>query len=120
MKLQQLVIKNFRGLKGNNNILDFSKSNIIFLIGQNNAGKSSFLRAYEFYVNSNQAATITDFNNHDENIPIEIEGVFLKEEDDDDKEDFVGSGKKAEPDWVNNWVDENNLIRIKKIGLDKM
>ena len=42
MKLQKLIIKNFRGLKGDKNIIDFSDSNIIFLIGQNNVGKSSY------------------------------------------------------------------------------
>ena len=63
MKLQKLIVKNFRGLKGENNVIDFSKSNIIFLIGQNNVGKSSFLRAYEFFVNSSQKASLSDFYN---------------------------------------------------------
>lgn len=115
MKLQKLIIKNFRGLKGDKNVIDFSSSNIIFLIGQNNAGKSSFLRAYEFFVAAKQIATIFDFHNHSTDTPIEIEGVFLKEQEDDGNEDFVGTGKKAEPDWMNKWADENNLIRIKKI-----
>lgn len=114
MKLQKLIIKNFRGLKGNQNIIDFSNSNIIYLIGQNNVGKSSILRAYEFFVGSSQKATLSDFYNYDTTNPIEIEGIFLKEADDDDVEDFVGTGKKAEPDWVNKWVDENDLIRISK------
>lgn len=42
MKLQKLIIKNFRGLKGEN-VINFENSNIIFLIGQNNVGKSTFL-----------------------------------------------------------------------------
>ena len=42
MKLIKLIISNFRGLKGSN-VIDFTNSNIIFLIGQNNIGKSSFL-----------------------------------------------------------------------------
>ena len=115
MKLQKLIIKNFRGLKGDKNVIDFSGSNIIFLIGQNNVGKSSILRAYEFFVGSSQKASASDFYNYDTETPIEIEGVFLKEQDDDAAEDFVGTGKKAEPDWVNKWVDANNLIRINKI-----
>jgi putative ATP-dependent endonuclease of OLD family len=119
MKLQKLIIKNFRGLKGEKNIIDFSGSNIIFLIGQNNVGKSSILRAYEFFVGSSQKASVSDFYNYDIETPIEIEGVFLKEQDDDAAEDFVGTGKKAEPDWVNKWVDANNLIRINKIWKDK-
>jgi putative ATP-dependent endonuclease of the OLD family len=117
MKLQKLIIKNFRGLKGENNIIDFSSSNIIFLIGLNNVGKSSFLRAYEFFINSAQKANISDFYNYDVNISIEIEGVFLKDENDDQDEDLaaVAKGKGTDPDWIQKWVDENNCIRIKKI-----
>ena len=37
------------------------RSDIIFLIGQNNTGKSTFLRAYEFFTNSKQKATLDDF-----------------------------------------------------------
>jgi len=119
MKLQKLIIKNFRGLKGSQNVIDFSKSSIIFLIGQNNVGKSSFLRGYEFFVNAKQTAVLSDFYNYDESIPIEIEGVFLKEQADDEDEELKGKGKQAEPDWVNKWVDENNLVKIRKIWKTK-
>lgn len=61
MKLLRLIINNFRGLKGDENIIDFSKSDIIFLIGQNNVGKSTYLRAYEFFVNPKQVAQIRIF-----------------------------------------------------------
>ena len=115
MKPQKLIIKNFRGLKGEDNIIDFSKSNIIFLIGQNNVGKSSFLRGYEFFVSAKQTASESDFYDHSKEIPIEIEGVFLKEQTDDAEVDFVGKGKQSEPDWVNKWVDENSLVKIRKI-----
>lgn len=119
MRLQKLIIKNFRGLRGVKNVIDFSKSNIIFLIGQNNVGKSSFLRAYEFFVNSKQNALLSDFYNYDINVSIEIEGIFIKEQDDDEDEDLIGKGKSKEPDWVTKWVDENNLVRIKKIWKNK-
>jgi predicted ATP-dependent endonuclease of OLD family len=119
MKLQKLIIINFRGLKGNQNVIDFSNSNIIFLIGENNVGKSSFLRAYEFFVNSSQKASETDFFNYDQSNHIEIEGVFLKEDDDDADEELQGSGKNIEPDWVNKWVDSNKLVRVKKIWVQK-
>ncbi|MFC1510201.1 ATP-dependent endonuclease [Candidatus Omnitrophota bacterium] len=114
MKLQKLIIKNFRGLKGDDNIIDFSKSNIIYLIGQNNVGKSTFLRAYEFFVNSSQKALREDFLNHSSETPIEIEGIFLKEENDDDDGDLAGTGGTAEPDWINKWVDADSLVRVKK------
>ena len=114
MKLLTLKIQNFRCLKGDRNIIDFSKSNILFLIGQNNVGKSTYLRAYEFFVNSKQSATREDFYNYDTDTPIIIEGTFRKEENDDANVDFQGTGRNADPEWVNKWVDAQNLIRIRK------
>jgi len=119
MKLQKLIIKNFRGLGGEHNIIDFSKSNIILLIGQNNVGKSSFLRAYEFFVSSRQAATLSDFFNYNVDVPIEIEGIFLKEPNDEEDLELTGKGKQAEPEWVNKWVNADSLVRIKKIWQKK-
>lgn len=112
MKLQRLIIKNFRGLKGENNIIDFSKSDIIFLIGQNNVGKSTYLRAYEFFTNSKQQAQETDFYNYDVTIPIEMEGWFLKEDGDDTAKDLMG--KNADPDWVTKWADADSIVKVRK------
>lgn len=115
MKLLKLTIKNFRGLKGDQNIINFEGSDIIFLIGQNNVGKSTFLRAYEFFVSPKKIAQKEDFCEYNPDIPIEIYGEFLKEQDDDGKTDFIGSGRNAEPDWVANWVDGGGHIHIRKI-----
>ena len=41
MKLKKLVVKNFRGLGGEDNRIEFDECNIIFLIGKNNNGKST-------------------------------------------------------------------------------
>ena len=114
MKLQKLIISNFRGLKGDENIINFSDSNIIFLIGQNNVGKSTYLRAYEFFINPKQVAKTEDFYNYDLSIPIIIEGWFLKEQDDENEEDLAKQGKGTEPDWVKKWVTEDNFIKIRK------
>ncbi|WP_338631006.1 ATP-dependent nuclease [Clostridium baratii] len=115
MKLCKLIIKNFRGLKGDKNIIDFENSNIIFLIGQNDIGKSTFLKAYEFFVSPRQKAEKSDFNNYDINNPIEIIGEFLKEDFDSKNEDF----SKVEPEWINKWVNpETNKIIIKKVWDD--
>lgn len=115
MRLLKLTIKNFRGLKGDKNIISFENSDTIFLIGQNNIGKSTFLHAYEFFVASKKVAAMEDFYNYDTNLPIEIEGLFLKEADDDEQTDFVGTGKNAEPDWMDKWVDASSHVRIKKV-----
>lgn len=115
MKLQKLIISNFRGLKGDDNVIDFSQSNIIFLIGQNNVGKSSFLQAYEFFVKASQNALQSDFYDYKTDIPIIIEGVFLKDKDDEGDAELMKNGKKTDPEWMNKWVDDDNLIRVRKI-----
>lgn len=114
MKLHKLIISNFRGLKGDENIIEFSNSNIIFLIGQNNVGKSTYLRAYEFFTNSSQKAVLEDFNDHNTEIPIIIEGWFLKEDEDEVDPDLQGKGKTSEPKWVEKWVNEDNIVRVRK------
>lgn len=114
MKLHKLIISNFRGLNGDKNIIEFSNSNIIFLIGQNNVGKSTYLRAYEFFTNSSQKAVLEDFNDHNTEIPIIIEGWFLKEDEDEDDTDLQGKGKTSEPKWVEKWVNEDNIVRVRK------
>ncbi len=119
MKLQKLSIKNFRGLKGDQNIIDFSSSDIIFLLGQNNVGKSSFLRAYEFFVEPKQKAMITDFYDHNVENNIEIEAEFLIEDEDDNDKDLQSDFKKgenAEPGWLKSkWADINSIVKVKKI-----
>lgn len=114
MKLSRLIIENFRGLKGCENRIDFADSNIIFLIGQNNVGKSTYLRAYEFFTNAKQSSALEDFYNHNSDSPIIIEGWFVKEENDENDEDLKGKGKTAEPDWVNKWVGADGLIKVRK------
>lgn len=112
MKLKKLIINNFKGLKGESNIIDFEKSDIIFLIGKNNTGKSTILKAYNFFVTSKQKATLSHFTDQDTCIPIEITAEFLVEED--DQGDMAL--KKNEPDWIKNWVDPiNGTIIIRKI-----
>ncbi|PIP96611.1 MAG: hypothetical protein COW00_02895 [Bdellovibrio sp. CG12_big_fil_rev_8_21_14_0_65_39_13] len=110
MKLVELRIKNFRGLGGDENKIRFDDSNIIFLIGQNNVGKSSILYAYEYFVSAKKKALVSDFFKHDQSNKIIIEGDFLKEESDEEDSVF-----KKEKDWVNKWVqDGSGYITIKK------
>ena len=117
MKLQKITVKNFRWLKGNSNIIDFSNSNIIFLLGQNNVGKSSFLRAYEFFIDPKQKAVITDFYNHKTITHIEIEAEFLLEADDAWNRDLKKDQEDtSEPNWLKDkWADSNEIVRVKKV-----
>lgn len=114
MKLVELRITNFRGLGGSGNVIRFEGSNVIFLIGQNNVGKSSFLHAYEFFVDSKQKAAESDFFQYNTDAPIEIEADFRREEGDEENPDFSN-----EPDWINKWVQTGTgLITIKKVWIE--
>ena len=114
MKLVELRIANFRGLGGSNNVIRFEGSNVIFLIGQNNVGKSSFLHAYEFFVDSKQKAVESDFFQYKTDTPIEIEADFRREVGDEENPDFSN-----EPDWINKWVQtDTGLITIKKVWME--
>ena len=111
MKLVELRITNFRGLGGSSNVIRFEGSNVIFLIGQNNVGKSSFLHAYEFFVNSKQKAADSDFFKYNTDTPIEIEADFRREQGDEENPDF-----SKEPEWIEKWVQtDTGLITIKKV-----
>lgn len=114
MRLYQLKIKNFRGLKGDENIIKFDNSDIIFLIGQNNVGKSTYLRGYEFFVNSKQVAKRPDFYDYNPEIPIEMEGWFVHEDEDIEDESFVGKGKAKDPEWISKWADADGIIKVRK------
>jgi putative ATP-dependent endonuclease of the OLD family len=85
MKLVEIRIKNFRAIGSGDNErglhLQIDKNNIIFLIGKNNAGKSSVLNAYDYFFND-KSAKGDDFRS-DKNSPIEIE-VQLRLESSDE------------------------------------
>src|SRR3989338_5270461 len=117
MKLQKISIKNFRGLKGNKNVVDFTNSDIIFLIGQNDIGKSSFLKAYEFFVEPKKSAELTDFYDYSESNTLEIEAEFLLDSADSVNSDLrVDEDVASEPNWIKTkWADLNNIVRIKKV-----
>lgn len=115
MKLIKLIVENFRGINSETEIR-FDNSNIIFLIGQNNIGKSTFLHAYEYFVNSAQKVTKEDFYDFNEENKIVITGVFQKELVDESDTDLIGTGQTREPNWIDKWVDvsNDNIIKIKK------
>ncbi len=81
MKLIELRIKNFGCIdeRGINVKID----DIVVLIGPNNVGKTTVLKAYELFRNSGTPQTIDNFYQNSENNPIEIAGIFgeISEED---------------------------------------
>ncbi len=111
MKLLSLTISNFRSINGDKTTISFEGSDIIFLIGKNNAGKSSILHAYNFFVNPKQKAERTDFYGYNPTNAIEIEAVFKQEE---------GDKKYFEDKGLQKWVVSKDgkykdCVRFKKI-----
>ncbi|MFE7083267.1 ATP-dependent endonuclease [Priestia megaterium] len=72
-RLQKLIIKNFRAI--GNNPVEIELDDIVVLVGPNNAGKSSILRAYEVVMSDGSKKselTLDDFPNgtiSSENLP---------------------------------------------------
>jgi len=105
MKIKSLKVNSFRNINGENNILEFDDSDIIFIFGQNNVGKSTFLRAYEYFIAAKRKCILSDFHNFDENNIIEMEMVFIKED---------GDHAVFERKGLNNWVSGDGEIKFRK------
>lgn len=109
MKLLDITVNNFRSINGESVKLSLDGSDIIFVFGQNNAGKSSLLSAYEYLVTPKQKAQISDFLGFKTNQPIEILATFIKDAGDD--EIFAAKGFEK-------WVDQEGKIRFRKTWIN--
>ena len=112
MRLIKFSVNNFRAISGGleNNQINFDGSNTIFIFGQNNVGKSTFLAAYEFMFND-KTPTIDDFYKRDDTKPIEFElelGV--------DSVDLAYIHEKQEKkiESFNQFLNTESVIRIKR------
>ncbi|MEK4503754.1 AAA family ATPase [Bacillus sp. FSL R12-0069] len=74
MKLAELIIENFRGIKGP---IHVKIDNIVVLIGKNNAGKSTILDAYEAFASTGKQLGIHDFYDEQPNNTPKITGIFV-------------------------------------------
>jgi predicted ATP-dependent endonuclease of OLD family len=81
MRLAGLLIKNYKRIGTNE--CDIRIDEIVILIGQNNAGKSTVLDAYEAFASAGKALDESHFHNSDISKPIEITGVFDQLKPDD-------------------------------------
>lgn len=112
MKLLQLGIDGYRGINGglDRNTINLSNSNAIFIFGQNNVGKSTFLRAYiAFYENT---VTSDDFaQGLSGDIVVEI---TLRVDESTDKE-FINehTGGKFN-NLKTKYIDSKGVIKIRK------
>ncbi|WP_051125384.1 ATP-dependent nuclease [Leptospira yanagawae] len=80
-------------------------------LGSRSGGKTTFLKAYNFFVEPKQTAQLHDFLNHDLKNKIEIEAIYTVSPDEDKKDKSLG---KEDPEWINKWVTTENEIKIKK------
>ena len=71
MKLTELRVKNFRCIDS----MSINVPNFLSVIGPNNTGKSSILRAVEIFLNQDKPE-ISEWRKGNEGEPIEIEGTF--------------------------------------------
>ncbi|MEG0915628.1 MAG: AAA family ATPase [Myroides sp.] len=112
MKIISFGVNNFRGIAGGleNNTIEFNNSNTIFLLGQNNVGKSSFLKAYEFFYKSSSSPTIEDIYRMNPDNIIEFELVLQLDEFDFQK-DSIANKREG----LKKWLNENNFLKIKRV-----
>lgn len=103
MRLAGLLIKNFKRIGDNECAIRIDE--IVVLIGQNNAGKSTVLDAYEAFASTGKALDESHFNNSDTIKPIEITGVFDQLTPDDEST----IGKK----WTLEDTDFGNCVKVR-------
>lgn len=76
MRLAGLAIKNYRRIGSAESRIKIDE--IVILIGQNNAGKSTVLDAYEAFSSAGKELDISHFHKEASDTPVEITGVFDK------------------------------------------
>lgn len=103
MKLIELQIKNFGCIDENG--ITIKIDDIVVLIGPNNVGKTTSIRAYEMFANSGTILKIDDFYQNNENNLVEIAGVF-GEITNEDKQQI---GEK----WIYKNSDKQDVIKYK-------
>ncbi|NIJ44450.1 putative ATP-dependent endonuclease of OLD family [Wenyingzhuangia heitensis] len=110
MRIISFAVNNFRGLSGGleQNKIEFQDSNTIFILGQNNVGKSSFLKAYEYFY-KNTSLLIDDLYRQDIENKIEFELSLML-----DDFDFEKDAIKKKAEGLKLWLNEKKILKIKK------
>jgi putative ATP-dependent endonuclease of the OLD family len=112
MKIIKFGVNNFRAISGGleNNQINFNGANTIFIFGQNNVGKSTFLAAYDFFFND-KSLTLDDFYKKDHNAPIEFE---LELGVDTDDLAYIEENQPRKLQTFRSFLIDNSTIRIKR------
>lgn len=112
MKIVKFAANNFRALTGGleSNQINFDGSNTIFIFGQNNVGKSTFLYAYLFLV-KDQTPGADDFYKRTPDSQLEIEVELGVDEID---LAYIQEKQPKKFDSFINFLDGRSVVRIKR------
>lgn len=102
-------VAGFRSIASSGVYLSFLDGDAIFVFGRNNAGKTSILKAYEFFWNAKSKPQRSDFYNFmlGDALDIEIELIFSVEDGEDRQKLVDGNLEK--------WISPDGFVRIKKV-----
>jgi putative ATP-dependent endonuclease of the OLD family len=111
MRLLSVGVNNYKGIHGDieNNTIQFDTSSAIFIFGQNNVGKSTFLHAYEAFYDDN--VNSEDFTYGSENDIIVELALKIIENEDRERID-LGTGNKF--DNLKKKYLENDILKLRK------
>lgn len=112
MKIISFGVNNFRCISGgmSRNTIDFNESNTLFIFGQNNVGKSTFLKAYEFFY-KNESPTEDDVYKKTIDGKIELELVVELDADDFERIQEVAPNKL---DSLKKYLKDEKLLKIRR------
>ncbi len=118
MKLVQFSVNNYRCVQGGleQNTVKFGDSNTIFIFGQNNVGKSSFLKAYKTYfdfVVNDDDFSFVEGEEQRQNIEMEL---WLLIDGSNDKE-LINEKSNGKYDSFSKYL-EDSILKVKRIWSD--
>ncbi|WHU85144.1 AAA family ATPase [Pantoea agglomerans pv. betae] len=95
MKISFFAVDNFRGISGglDKNKIVFKDTNTLFIYGANNAGKSTFLKAYMYFY-KDEKPILDDFHKRGKSQNIEFELEVEVDEVDKARIETVAPTKK--------------------------
>lgn len=113
MRILKFGVNNFRAISGGleNNQINFDGSNTIFIFGQNNVGKSTFLAAYDFFFND-KSPVQDDFYKKDPANTIEFE---LELGVDDLDLAYIKEKQEKKYESFKSFLSADSIIKIKRI-----
>ena len=82
MIIKHMSISKYRSIEN----IDIEMTDVLQLIGKNNAGKSNILKAIDIFLTNNPSLSLQDFKNKNKHDEIEIIGIFNKLNNYDEKQ----------------------------------